>query len=58
MPTLKSQRTQRNPCGYAVACDWHGWRFDVRTGACLNRVSDSVETYEVVIEEGWIKIVI
>ena len=43
-------------CGHAVACDWHGWRFDVRTGACVNRVADAVETYEVVIEDGWIKI--
>ncbi|HVF54714.1 MAG TPA: Rieske 2Fe-2S domain-containing protein [Pyrinomonadaceae bacterium] len=42
--------------GHAVACDWHGWRFDVRTGACLNRPSEPVESYEVVIEDGWIKI--
>ena len=42
--------------GHAVECDWHGWRFDVRSGACLNRPSEPVETYEVVIEDGWIKI--
>ncbi|MCA1633673.1 MAG: Rieske 2Fe-2S domain-containing protein [Acidobacteria bacterium] len=42
--------------GHTVACDWHGWHFDLRTGACLNRVSQPVETYEVVIEDGWIKI--
>ena len=43
-------------CGHAVTCDWHGWRFDVTTGACLNRPGESIEAYEVVIEDGWIKI--
>ena len=42
--------------GPSVTCDWHGWRFDLRTGACLNRAADAVETYEVVVEDGWIKI--
>jgi 3-phenylpropionate/trans-cinnamate dioxygenase ferredoxin component len=42
--------------GTSIECDWHGWRFDLRTGACLTRASDPVETYEVVVEDGWIKI--
>jgi nitrite reductase (NADH) small subunit len=42
--------------GHSVACDWHGWRFDIRTGSCLNRPSEPVETYEVIVEDGWIKI--
>ncbi len=42
-------------CGHMVECDWHGWRFDLRTGACLNTASP-IETYEVIIEDGWIKI--
>ena len=42
-------------CGQTVECDWHGWRFDLRTGECLTNRS-GVETYEVVIEDGWIKI--
>jgi nitrite reductase/ring-hydroxylating ferredoxin subunit len=45
-----------NLFGHEVECDWHGWRFDLRTGACLNRPCDPVETYEVIIEDGWIKI--
>ena len=45
-----------NLCGHTVECDWHGWRFDVRTGACLNQPSEAIETYEVVVEDGWIKI--
>jgi nitrite reductase (NADH) small subunit len=42
-------------CGRVVECDWHGWRFDLRTGECLN-ATGPVETYEVIIEDGWIKI--
>jgi nitrite reductase/ring-hydroxylating ferredoxin subunit len=42
-------------CGHEVECDWHGWRFDVRTGECLTN-RGAVETYEVIIENGWIKI--
>ena len=44
--------------GHTVTCDWHGWRFDLRTGHCANRPADAVETYEVVVEDGWIKIVV
>ena len=47
-----------NLCAHAVECDWHGWRFDIRSGQCFNRPDDAVESYEVRIEDGWIKIVI
>jgi nitrite reductase (NADH) small subunit/3-phenylpropionate/trans-cinnamate dioxygenase ferredoxin subunit len=39
-----------------VECDLHGWRFDVTTGECFTKKSCSIESYEVVIEDGWIKI--
>ena len=42
--------------GHTIECAWHGWRFDVRTGACLNNPSEPVETYEVIVEDEWIKI--
>ena len=42
--------------GHTIECAWHGWRFDIRTGACLNNPSEPVETYEVIVEDGWIKI--
>lgn len=42
-------------CDHTVECDWHGWRFDIRTGECLTNRS-SIETYEVLIEDGLIKI--
>ena len=44
--------------GSIVECDLHGWRFDVRTGECLEKKKDcSLESYEVIIEDGWIKII-
>ena len=45
-------------CAHTVECDWHGWRFDVRTGACLTHPAHAVEAYEVVLEDGWIKIMV
>jgi nitrite reductase/ring-hydroxylating ferredoxin subunit len=47
-----------NLCGHTVECDWHGWRFDVQSGRCLTTASGDLETYEVVIEDGLIKIVV
>jgi 3-phenylpropionate/trans-cinnamate dioxygenase ferredoxin subunit len=46
-----------NLCEYTIECDWHGWQFDVRTGECLT-VPEKIETYEVVIEDGVIKVVV
>jgi nitrite reductase/ring-hydroxylating ferredoxin subunit len=34
-----------------VTCPWHGWRFDVKTGACLN-VPGKVQPSLPVREEG------
>ncbi|HEX8145127.1 MAG TPA: Rieske (2Fe-2S) protein [Pyrinomonadaceae bacterium] len=45
-------------CGHIVACDWHGWRFDLRSGSCINRPHSAVESYKVTIEDGWIKIAV
>jgi nitrite reductase (NADH) small subunit len=44
-------------CGHTIECDWHGWRFDVRTGHCLTNAS-TVESYPVIIEDGLIKILV
>jgi nitrite reductase (NADH) small subunit len=44
-------------CGHIIECGLHGWQFDVRTGECLT-VNDKVERYEVVVEDGIVKVVI
>ena len=42
-------------CGHVIECGWHGWQFDVRDGRCLT-VSESIATYQVLVEDGLIKI--
>ena len=44
--------------GSIVECDLHGWRFDVASGECFTKKDCSLESYEVVIEDGWIKILV
>ena len=44
--------------GRQVECELHGWRFDLATGECLKKGNCSIEAYEVVIEDDWIKILI
>jgi nitrite reductase (NADH) small subunit/3-phenylpropionate/trans-cinnamate dioxygenase ferredoxin subunit len=42
--------------GHKVECSLHAWRFDVRTGECLTKKKCSIESYEVKVEEAWIKL--
>ena len=44
--------------GNIVECDLHGWRFDVRNGQCFTQTDCNIETYEVLIEDGMIKILV
>lgn len=44
--------------GSVVECDLHGWRFDVRDGTCFTAKKCSIESYQVVVEDGWIKIIV
>jgi nitrite reductase/ring-hydroxylating ferredoxin subunit len=44
--------------GNIVECNLHGWRFDVQSGECFTKKSCSIETYEVVIEDEMIKIIV
>ena len=44
-------------CGHVIECGLHGWQFDVRTGECLT-VTEQVERYEVVVEDGVVKVVV
>ena len=42
--------------GFVLTCPWHGWQYDVRTG--LNEFDHAIalETYDVRIEDGEVKI--
>ena len=37
--------------GNVVTCPWHGWRFDVKTGANVTIPSAKVATYQVKVED-------
>ncbi|MBC7839105.1 MAG: Rieske (2Fe-2S) protein [Nitrospiraceae bacterium] len=41
---------ERNLVGSVVTCPWHGWQFNVTTGACVANPSAKVERYEVQLE--------
>ena len=41
--------------GSVVTCPWHGWQFDVRTGACVNNPSSKVESYQVKVDGAEVK---
>ena len=45
--------------GTRLACPWHGWMFDLRSGECLMPSRGGrVDTYPVTIEDGniWVEI--
>jgi nitrite reductase/ring-hydroxylating ferredoxin subunit len=44
--------------GQIVECDLHGWRFDVASGECFTKKDCSLESYEVIIEDDLIKILV
>lgn len=39
-----------------LTCPRHGWRYDIRTGACLNRDSAPLRRYACKVEDGSILI--
>lgn len=36
--------------GAIVSCPFHGWQYDLRTGACVNNPAAKVKTYPVKVE--------
>jgi nitrite reductase/ring-hydroxylating ferredoxin subunit len=37
-----------------VSCPWHGWRYDLGTGARIDRPGQAVATYRVENRSGWL----
>lgn len=44
--------------GRVVTCPWHGWQYDVRTGENEFDRALKLDTYEVVVEDGEVKVVV
>jgi len=44
--------------GCVLTCPWHGWQYDVRTGENEFDHALALETYEVVVEDGEVKVVL
>lgn len=42
--------------GDVVTCPWHGWQFNVKTGACINNPAAKVDSFPVKIEGQDIKV--
>jgi nitrite reductase (NADH) small subunit len=44
--------------GPVVTCPWHGWQYDVRTGENEFDRALQLDTFEVVVENGDVKVVL
>ena len=44
--------------GSVVTCPWHGWQYDVTTGACVANPAAKVERYEVKLEGTDVKVLL
>jgi nitrite reductase (NADH) small subunit len=42
--------------GCLLSCPWHGWQYDVRTGENTFDLAIKLETYEVQLEDGEIRV--
>ncbi len=40
--------------GTTLTCSWHGWKYDVTTGACHDKSWGCVRTFPVRIEDGMV----
>ena len=44
--------------GCVVTCPWHGWQYDVRTGENEFDRALALETFQVVVEDGDVKVAV
>ncbi|GEL23146.1 (2Fe-2S)-binding protein [Pseudonocardia sulfidoxydans NBRC 16205] len=45
-------RESLSPAPDTIACPWHGWEYDVRTGTCLANPRKALRTFPVVVRDG------
>jgi nitrite reductase (NADH) small subunit len=55
---MKGPLAQGKVAGCVVSCPWHGWQYDVRTGENLFDRALALETFEVVVEDGEVKVAV
>ena len=53
---LKGPLAEGQLDGCVVACPWHGWQYDVRTGENEFDRAIQLETYDVVVEDGEVRV--
>ena len=39
-----------------MACPWHGWEFEIPTGACLADARFRLQTFPVAVEDAVVKV--
>lgn len=39
-----------------VTCPWHGWRYELRTGARKDRIGSPLRTFPIREADGWIEL--
>jgi nitrite reductase (NADH) small subunit len=44
--------------GCVITCPWHGWQYDVRTGENEFDLALVLETFDVVVEDGDVKVAV
>jgi nitrite reductase/ring-hydroxylating ferredoxin subunit len=44
--------------GLTVFCPWHGWQYDLRTGACLNARDRNLAAYAVELAEDGVYVLV
>lgn len=43
---------------FHLACPWHGWEYELPTGRCVTRPSASLRTFETVVRDGHVYVVV
>ena len=44
--------------GLVLTCPWHGWRWDVKTGANVNNPAVKLTCYPVIVEQGAVYVLV
>jgi nitrite reductase/ring-hydroxylating ferredoxin subunit len=53
---LQGPLGEGNVEGHVLTCPWHGWQYDVRTGENEFDRAICLETFDVVVEDGDVKV--